>query len=91
MLIWCRETCVVFAYCAFLKPLPLEVNILRHPVAEGLVEPLGIVKMEVPCKKLIGFFDRLVVLQIYLLVFDRPPEPLDEDIVEGALSNSLSA
>jgi hypothetical protein len=41
-----------------------------------------VVKGKIPSHVLLGHPQVLVVVQIHLLVFDRAPQPLDEDVVE---------
>lgn len=48
------------------------------------MEPFCIVELEVPRKRLPGLSDRLVAFQVDLFVFDCPPEPFNEYIVQGA-------
>jgi hypothetical protein len=49
--------------------------------------PSGIIKFEVCSDRSPGLEHRVVGSEIYLLEFDRPPKPLDKDIVTpGALA-----
>ena len=51
------------------------------------MRPLAVVEAEIPADRGAGFRDAGVGAQVDLLVLDRPPEPLDEDVVApGALA-----
>ena len=53
-------------------------------IAQRLVWPFIVVEAEVAVEAVVGIRDRLIVVQVHLLPFDRAPEPLDEDVIEGA-------
>src|SRR4051812_155385 len=49
--------------------------------------PAPIVEGQVPADRGAGLADRVIGSEVDLLVLDRPPEPLDEDVVApGALA-----
>ena len=52
------------------------------PPAESTVRTIMVIELEVVCQALVELRDTLVVPQVQVLVFDRPPEPLDEDVVQ---------
>ena len=45
---------------------------------------LGIVKLEITSDLVPGLANRLIGMQVDVLVFERTPQPLDEDIVGPA-------
>ena len=45
--------------------------------------PLSIVKLKIFLQAQVCLSWRLVVVKINLLVLDRPPQPLDEDVVQA--------
>lgn len=47
----------------------------------GTHQPLLVAEVEVGCKARLGLPDRLVALQVDLLVLHGPPEALEEDVV----------
>ncbi len=57
------------------------VYVGRCPVTMGLVGTFGVIEAEVVTKANPGFSAILIGLQIYLLIFHRRPEPLDEQVV----------
>ncbi len=54
------------------------------------MQPLVVVEVEVGCKARLGLPDRLVALQVDLLVLHGPPEALDEDIVPHPAAAALA-
>src|SRR5947209_4033625 len=48
------------------------------------MQTLLVVKAEIAFDARPRFRDRGVVFQVYLLVFERPPQPLDKDVVHTA-------
>src|SRR5665213_1678313 len=49
--------------------------------------PLDVVEVQIPAERCAGLGDAVIGLQIDFLVFDRAPEPFDEDVVApGALA-----
>src|SRR3954469_4318342 len=66
---------------------PIEVGLVRRlPVKAGVGSP-AIVEGQVPADRGPGLADRVVGSEIHLLVLDRSPEPLHEDVVPpGALA-----
>ena len=48
------------------------------------VGALSVVKIQICPDTLLGFSPVLVSLQVHLLVFDAPPQPLHEDVVQVA-------
>src|SRR3954463_3032979 len=60
---------------------PIEVGLVRRlPVKAGVGSP-SIVEGQVPADRGPGLADPVVGPEIHLLVLDRSPEPLDEDVV----------
>src|SRR3954463_4313692 len=66
---------------------PIEVGLVRRlPVKAGVGSP-SIVEGQIPADRGPGLADRVVGPEVDLLVLDRSPEPLDEDVVApGALA-----
>src|ERR1035438_2390710 len=63
---------------------PSQIDRRRRLVGEALVRPFLVVESEIlfdpgPC-----FRHRLVGFQVHLLVFERSPQPLDENVVHAA-------
>jgi hypothetical protein len=46
------------------------------------MKPLHIVEEQVSGQTIMGLGDRLVVVEIDLLIFDGPPQALDKDVVK---------
>ena len=68
----------------------VEVDLIgREPVQAG-VRPLGVIKLQVFPDGSSGFADRLVGVEIDLLILDRLPHPLDEHVVAPAALTNLS-
>src|ERR1035441_7977801 len=63
---------------------PGQVDRSRRPVAKTLVQPLVIVEPEIAFDPGACFRHRLVVLQVHLLVFERPPQSFNPDVVHAA-------
>src|SRR5690606_8656590 len=53
-------------------------------VAERLLWPLEVVELEVALDAASRFARRVVGVQVHLLVLQRAPQPLDEDVVDAA-------
>ena len=62
------------------RPRP-KINLMRRPVSQRLMRPFGVVKPEIIGKVRSRRRDRLVIVKINLLVFDRAPKPFDKDVV----------
>src|SRR5271165_2868710 len=60
---------------------PVEVSLIGRPPVEARMWPSAVVKLEVSSDRSSGLGHRAVSSEVYLLVFDRPPKPLDKDIV----------
>ena len=58
------------------------MNVSRHAVAKILVRPLVIVELEVVVESGGQVRYRSVLLDVDILVLDRAPEPLNEDVIE---------
>src|SRR4029453_5719342 len=54
------------------------------PIAEALVQTCVVIKMEVAVDARMGLRYRYVILQVHLLIFQRAPQSLDEDVVHAA-------
>ena len=68
------------------KQLPVEVRPIRRLPVKARVWPPRVVERDVPPERRARLADRVVGAQIHLLVFDRPPQPLDDrdsEAVEG--------
>ena len=63
---------------------PFLINCRRRPVAQTLVGPPVVVELEPLIDPAASFVHALVILQVYLLVFQGSPQPLDEDVVKTA-------
>ena len=59
----------------------------RRPVLETLVQPFLVVEPEVSLDSGPRFRQRLVVFQVHLLIFERPPQPLDENVVHASAAS----
>jgi len=60
------------------------VHGVRRVIVQRLVQALVIVEGEVLGELLAQLGDRVDIVQIQALVLDRTPQPLDEDVVQGA-------
>src|SRR5687767_5631159 len=60
---------------------PDEVGLVRRLPVKARMRPPAIVEGQVAANRGTGFADGVVGPQIHLLVLDRAPEPLDEDVV----------
>jgi hypothetical protein len=58
----------------------------RRLIIERLMEPLLIVKGKVLLEIGESRWRRIIVLEVDLLILDRAPEPLNENMVEGSPS-----
>src|SRR5580658_3297088 len=56
----------------------------RRPVFQTLMKTLLVVEPEVLRNAGARFIHRYIVFQIHLLVFERPPQPLDKNVVHTA-------
>ena len=63
--------------------LLFEINFIRGPITQRLVEPLVVVKPEVSLQVTSGIGNRCVLMKVNFLVFDATPETLNENVVEG--------
>src|SRR3954452_25529624 len=60
---------------------PGGVGSIRRLPVKARVRSAGIVEAEIPADRGAGLGDRVVSSEVDLLVLDRSPEPLDEDVV----------
>jgi hypothetical protein len=58
-----------------------DIDFIRGPIFQRLMKPLHIVEDEIPGEPFTGLCNRTILMQIYLLVSDRSPETLHENIV----------
>ena len=59
-----------------------EVDLGRGAIVKSLMDPFLIVNLEVPTQSALRNRNAVALVQEHLLVFDRAPQPLDEDVVE---------
>src|SRR5271168_3834509 len=65
----------------------VKIGLVRCAGAKARVRSLAVVEVQIAADRGPGLGDAVVGPQIDLLVFDRSPEPLDEDVVApGALA-----
>lgn len=62
-----------------------EVSLVGRPVVEARVRTARVVEGEVTAQASGGGGNRIVRVQIDLLVLERAPEPLDEDVIASSL------
>ena len=68
----------------FIAPsLLFEINFIRGPITQRLVESFGIVKLEVSLQVTPGIGNRCVLVKVNLIVFYSAPETLNKNVVEG--------
>ena len=60
---------------------PVEVGLIRRLPVKARMRSAGIVKAEVTADRNASLGDCVIGLQINLLVFDRSPKALDENII----------
>ena len=58
------------------------MHLTRPPVSERLMVTLPVVKFKIPRQAFVRFLDRLIALEINILIFDGAPQPLDKDVVQ---------
>ena len=61
------------------------VHLIRCLVVMRSMEPLPVVKAHVALDSDLQLSKRAVVVEINVLVLQRPPEALDEDVVQGPI------
>src|ERR1700758_634880 len=66
------------------SPLTSIIYHLRCPVTKPLMQSLSIIELEISTQALYDGHHTVVVFQIYVLVFDCPPQPLDEYVIKYA-------
>src|SRR6266700_2359838 len=59
----------------------IEVGFLRRPRVKARMRALAIVELQISSERSAFRADALVGSQVDLLIFDRPPKPLDENVV----------
>src|SRR5215218_7193395 len=59
----------------------IEVGTVWRSGSEARMWSRAIVEIQVPAERSTGIADTVVSPQVDLLVFDRPPQPLNKDIV----------
>ena len=64
-----------------LRSRPARVERGRCPVVETLVQALMVVKTDIAFDARPRFGHRCVIFQVHLLLFERPPQPLDKNVV----------
>src|SRR5262249_60535536 len=62
---------------------PGSVDLARSPIAQGLMGTLLVVEAEVGRQARLQLGHSLIILDVDVFVFDAPPEPLDEHVVQG--------
>jgi TolB-like protein len=66
---------------------PCQVDCSRRPVIEALVQPFLVIETKILFNPGSCLRHRLVVLQVHLLVFERAPQPFNENVVHAASSS----
>src|SRR5690348_9691424 len=61
-----------------------KVHLIGREVAVRLMLTFRIVKIEIDAEPLTRLSPIAIAMQIHFLVFDRAPQPLDEDVVDPA-------
>src|ERR1019366_8857078 len=64
----------------------VKIRLIRCPGGEARMRPAGIVKVQIPTDRAPCLADRAIGMQIDLLVFDRTPQTLDDDVVAPSAS-----
>ena len=59
----------------------VEIGAIRRPGVKARMRALAVVKIKISAERGARLADAVIGLEIDLLVFDRAPEPLDEDVV----------
>ena len=59
----------------------VEVGVIRRSSVKARMRALAVVEVQIPADRGARLADAVVGPQIDLFVFDRAPEPLDEDVV----------
>ena len=63
--------------------LLFEINFIRGPISQRLVEPFVVIKLEVSLQMTPGIRNRCVLVKVNFFVFYSSPEALNKNIVEG--------
>src|SRR5208282_4713424 len=58
------------------------VDFARSPITQCLMQTLVVVKVQPAADAATSFLNRGVCLDVYILVLQAPPQPLDEDVVQ---------
>ena len=66
----------------------VEVGLIRCGVVKALVRAAAIVEIEISADRSAGLADVVVGPQVYLLVFDAAPQPLDEHVARPQSSSA---
>ena len=72
---WRRNSC-----CRCLRQV-VEVGVIRRSGVKARMRPLAVVELQIPTDRGARLADAVIGPEVDLLVFDRAPEPLDEDVV----------
>ena len=63
--------------------LLFEINFIRSPIIQRLVESFGVVKPEITIQVTPRIRNRRILMKVNLFVFDTTPKALNENVVEG--------
>src|SRR5271166_5119229 len=77
----CRATMPICQLRRCSKLWPVEVGLIRRLPVEARMGPSAIIKTEIGADRSASLGHRIVGSEIHLFPFDRPPKPLDKDIV----------
>lgn len=81
--------CLLKCRCRFwfmAAGLLFEINFIRCPITQRLVEPLVVIKLEVSLQMTPGIRNRCVLVKVNFFVFYSSPEALNENVVKGPAS-----
>src|SRR4029077_7843245 len=59
----------------------VEVGAIRRSGGKPRMRPFGVIEVQIPPERSTCLADTVIGVQIDLLIFDRPPQPLDKDVV----------
>src|SRR5258708_11636286 len=65
-----------------MSALLASVNFGWRLITKRLVRALVVVELQIPCEPVTGLARAGIVVQVDLLIFDRTPQPLGEDVIQ---------
>ena len=73
-------------YVRIKRLILLEIHLVGCSIIKCLMKPLLIVKVEIVSQPTPSSVQRVIVVEIYLLILNTSPQPLNEDVIQIAAS-----